>query len=45
LIATLLVVLALSWNRPWFDDDVASMNPLPAALKDEQSEKMVNHRL
>jgi predicted exporter len=32
------LVVALSWNRPWFDDDVANMNPLPAALKDRDRE-------
>ena len=32
------LVAALSWNRPWFDDDVASMNPLPATLKDRDRE-------
>ena len=32
------LVTTLSWNRPWFDDDVANMNPLPAALKDRDRE-------
>ena len=27
-----LAVVALSWNRPWFDDDVAGLNPLPLEL-------------
>ena len=27
------LVAALSWNRPWFDDDVANLNPVPAALR------------
>ena len=29
-----VVVAALAWNRPWFDDDVGSMNPAPSALKE-----------
>jgi len=36
--ALVFVVAGLSWNRPWFDDDVASLNPLPAALKDQDRE-------
>lgn len=36
--ALVLIVPALaaafSWNKPWFDDNVANMNPLPAALKE-----------
>ena len=32
------LVAALSWNRPWFDDDVANLNPLPPALKDQDRE-------
>ena len=36
--ALVVVVAAFSLNRPWFDDDVASMNPLPAALKDRDRE-------
>jgi len=36
--ALVLVVAGFSWNRPWFDDDVASLNPLPAALKDQDRE-------
>jgi predicted exporter len=36
--AMAMVVIALSWNRPWFDDDVASMNPLPASLKERDRE-------
>lgn len=37
-VALAMLVAALSWNRPWFDDDVANMNPLPAALKDRDRE-------
>jgi predicted exporter len=33
-----IVVAALAWNRPWFDDDVASMNPAPANLKERDRE-------
>ena len=33
-----IVVAALAWNRPLFDDDVASMNPAPAALRDRDRE-------
>ena len=33
-----VVVAALAWSRPWFDDDVASMNPAPATLKDRDRE-------
>jgi predicted exporter len=33
-----VVVAALAWNRPWFDDDVASMNPAPAALRERDRE-------
>ena len=36
--ALVIVVAALSWNRPWFDDDVASMNPAPAALRERDRE-------
>jgi predicted exporter len=25
---------ALTWNRPWWDDDLATMNPLPASFKE-----------
>jgi predicted exporter len=33
-----VVVATLAWNRPWFDDDVASMNPAPAILKERDRE-------
>ena len=33
-----IVVAALAWSRPWFDDDVASMNPAPAVLRDRDRE-------
>jgi predicted exporter len=36
--ALVFVVAGFSWNRPWFDDDVASLNPLPATLKDQDRE-------
>jgi predicted exporter len=26
-------VIALAWQRPWWDDDLASMSPLPASAK------------
>ncbi len=37
-IAAAVVVTGLAWNRPWWDDDVASMNPLPATLKERDRE-------
>jgi predicted exporter len=33
-----VVVAALAWSRPWFDDDVAGMNPAPSALKERDRE-------
>jgi len=36
--ALVFVVAGFSWNRPWFEDDVASLNPLPTALKDQDRE-------
>lgn len=38
LFALAILLAVFSWNRPWFDDDVASMNPLPAALKQRDRE-------
>jgi predicted exporter len=39
IVSVLVVVVAtLASNRPWFDDDVASMNPAPAALKERDRE-------
>jgi len=32
------IVAALAWNKPWWDDDIASMNPLPASLKERDRE-------
>jgi predicted exporter len=37
-IALVAIVAALAWNRPWFDDDVAGMNPLPASLRGQDRE-------
>jgi predicted exporter len=36
--ALVIVVAASSWQRPWFDDDVANMNPLPQELKQRDRE-------
>ena len=32
------VVVAFAWNKPWWDDDIASMNPLPSSLKQRDRE-------
>ena len=37
-LALAILIAAFSWNRPWFDDDVASMNPLPSTLKERDRE-------
>jgi predicted exporter len=37
-VALVTFVAANAWKRPWFDDDVAGMNPLPAALKTQDRE-------
>jgi predicted exporter len=37
-IALIAIVTTFSWNRPWFDDDVANLNPLPASLKQRDRE-------
>lgn len=29
-----IVLGVLTWNRPWWDDDLATMNPLPASFKE-----------
>jgi len=29
-----IVLGALTWHRPWWDDDLATMNPLPASFKE-----------
>ncbi len=31
-------VLALAWQRPWWDDDLASMSPLPASAKSSDAQ-------
>jgi predicted exporter len=33
-LCAVIVVAALTWNRPWWDDDLATMNPLPASFKE-----------
>ncbi len=39
IVAMLGVVVAIfSWQRPWFDDDVAHMNPLPQELQQRDRE-------
>ncbi|MEJ7668279.1 MAG: MMPL family transporter [Casimicrobiaceae bacterium] len=32
------VVVASAWNKQWWDDDIASMNPLPVSLKQRDRE-------
>lgn len=32
------LMAAFCWNKPWFDDNVANMNPLPLVLKDRDRE-------
>ncbi|MEO6565132.1 MAG: hypothetical protein ABIO63_03775 [Casimicrobiaceae bacterium] len=29
-----IVILVLSWGKPWWNDDLAAMNPLPATFKE-----------
>ena len=33
IVAIAVAVASLAWNRPWWDDDIANMNPLPAELR------------
>jgi predicted exporter len=38
LLALAILAAAFSWNLPWFDDDVANLNPLPSTLKQRDRE-------
>ena len=35
LLVLVAVILTFAWSRPWWDDDLANMNPLPPVVKEQ----------